>query len=73
MNPKIELFMDKWLLRYGNPTRSENIPVLFLSAEQLPAASAPSRPEVEGPSEAYSHSQYVEVINFLYGLTASLG
>ena len=70
---KIELFMDKWLLRYGNPTRSENISVLSLSAEELSVAPNPSWPEVEGSYEAHSHSQYVEVINFLYSFTTTLG
>jgi hypothetical protein len=73
MYPKIELFMDKWLLRCGNPTHSENIPALPAGAEAFSAAVAPSPSETDGLSEARSRSQYVEVINFLYGFTAALG
>jgi hypothetical protein len=65
--------MDKWLLRYGNQTRSENIPALPASAEAFSAAAAPSQSEADGPSETRSHFQYVEMVNFLYGFTAALG
>ncbi len=70
---EIELFMDKWLLRCGNPTRSENIPALSAGAEALSAAATPSPSEADGPSEARSRFQYVEMVNFLYGFTAALG
>ncbi len=68
---KIVLFMDKWLLRCGNPTRSENIPASPASAEAFSVAAAPSQSETDDPSEA--RSQYVEMVNFLYGFTAALG
>jgi hypothetical protein len=71
MYPQIELFMDKWLLRCGNPTRSENIPAFSAGAEDLSAAAAPSQSESDGPSEV--RFQYVEMVNFLYGFTAALG
>jgi hypothetical protein len=64
--------MDKWLLRYGNQTRFENTPASPASAE-LFSAAAPSQSEADGPSEARSHFQYVEMVNFLYGFTAALG
>jgi hypothetical protein len=70
---KIVLFMDKWLLRCGNPTRSENIPASPASAEAFSVAAAPSQSETDDPSEARSRSQYVEMVNFLYGFTAALG
>ncbi|MBD0258381.1 MAG: hypothetical protein ICV83_21915 [Cytophagales bacterium] len=65
--------MDTWLLRCGNPTRSENISASPAGAEAFPAAVAPSPSETDGPSEARSRSQYVELVNFLYGFTAALG
>ncbi len=65
--------MDKWLLRCGNPTRSENIPALSAGAEDFSAAATSSQSETDGPSEARSRSQYVEMVNFLYGFTAALG
>ena len=65
--------MDKWLLRFGSSTRSENVTVLSVGAEEVSVAAAPSRPEVEVSADAYSHSQYVEMINFLYGFTATIG
>jgi hypothetical protein len=71
MYSKIELFMDTWLLRLCNLTLSENIPVLPGAKEQ-PAVATPARPEADGPSEARSHSQYVEMVNFLYGFTTAL-
>ncbi len=65
--------MDKWLLRCGNPTRSENIPVSPAGADAFSTAVIPSQAETDGPSEARSRSQYVEMVNFLYGFTAALG
>ncbi|HEX8530193.1 MAG TPA: hypothetical protein VF646_09220 [Cytophagales bacterium] len=65
--------MDKWLLRCGNPNRSENISALPAGAEAFSAAAAPSQAETDGPAEARSRSQYVEMVNFLYGFTAALG
>ncbi len=73
MYSKIELFMDKWLRFYGNPTRSENIAALPAGADAFPAAAVPSQAETDNPAELRSRSQYVEMVNFLYGFTAALG
>lgn len=63
--------MVTWLLRRCNPTLSENIPALRNAQEPL-VVGAPLRPEADGPSETRSHVQYVEMVNFLYGFTATL-
>jgi hypothetical protein len=63
--------MDTWLLRRCNPTLSENIPAL-LNAQEPSAVTLPPRPEADGPSEARSRVQYVEMVNFLYGFATTL-
>jgi hypothetical protein len=64
--------MDTWLLRRCNLTSCENIPAL-LNAQEPSTIAAPVRPEADNPSEARSHVQYVEMVNFLYGFATTLG
>jgi hypothetical protein len=64
--------MDTWLLRRCNLTFFENIPSL-LNAQEPAVIAAPLRPEADGPSEAHSHVQYVEMVNFLFGFATPLG
>ncbi len=69
---KIELLMDMSSLRGCNLTLSENITVLP-GAQELLADTALSQPEADVPSDARSHSLYVEMVNYLYGFTVTLG
>ena len=64
--------MDTWLLRRCNPTLSEHVPAL-LNAQESSVVALPPRPETDSPSEARSHVQYVEMVNFLYGFATTLG
>lgn len=59
--------METWLLRYCNPFRSESMPVLPKS-EELSATVC--LPEANDPREA--DSQYVEMVNFLFGFATPL-
>jgi hypothetical protein len=60
--------METWLLRHCNPFRSESTPVLPKS-EELSAVVCLS--EANDPREA--DSQYVEMVNYLFGFATTLG
>ena len=60
--------METWLRRHCNPFRSEPVPVRP-KTEELSATAC--LPEAYDPREA--DSQYVEMVNYLFGFATTLG